>query len=475
MWNKALFILLIYLFAGVNDIQAQRKYSLAECIAYARENNLTVKQSQLSVQINENLKSSQLGNFLPDASLNSSYSYNNGFSIDPNTNRILNNESNSLGFNGTSQWSLFTGLQNLNSYRKSKFELLAAQYNLEQLRDDISLQVADAYLQIILNKEFLRVAENQVELSEKEVERIGKYVQAGSKPKGDLYESQATLAGDEQQLVGVENNLILSKLSLTQLLQIEYSKDFDIVDVDFPIPSIDMLEKTNDEVYEMALETQYLIKSYENKIFAAQKDLSMAKGVYSPTLSFVYQFSSRFLLEKDRAIITGNTQSLPIGYVGNTGDVVFTDIAANGSEQYPFWDQINDGKNHYVGLNLRIPLFNRLHTRNSVRIKKIQLQQAELDMEIQKNKLRQNIEKAQTDANASLKSYRAGERSLESFEEAFKYAQEKRKVGLISEYDYNQSRSRLLLAESTMLRAKYDFIFKVKILEYYFGERFGML
>ena len=473
MWNKYLLIFAILIIGGVNtSAQAQKQYSLEECIIYARENNLTVKQSQLSMKISEEQKSSQFGNFLPDANINTAYSYNNGFSIDPTTNRILNNESNSLALNATSQWNLFTGLQNLNSYRKSKFDLLSAQYSLEQMKDDISLQVANAYLDIILNKEFLKVAEDQVELSLNEVDRVQRFVDAGKQTKGDLFESQATLANDEQQLVGVENSLMLSKLALTQLLQIEFSNDFDVLEVEMPIPSIEMMNRSNHEVYEKALETQYLIKKYEYQIFSAQKDLSIAKGSYSPTLSFVYQFSTRFLLEKNRAIITGNTNSVPIGYVGSTGESVLTDVPANGSEQYPFMDQINDGKNHYVGLNLRIPLFNKLNNRTNVRLKRIQLEQVELEMEIQKNNLRQSIEKAQADANASFKTFNAGEKALESIEEAFKYAQQKRDVGSISEYDYNQSRTRLVKAQSTMLRSKYDFIFKVKILEYYFGERF---
>ena len=472
MWNKLLFAFSLLFIGGMNTLQAQKKYSLEECIIYARENNLTVQKSQLNLEVSENQKSSQFGNFLPDANLNSSYSYNNGFSIDPTTNRVLNNESNSLALNATSQWNLFTGLKNLNSYRKAKFDILSAQYNLEQMKDNISLQVANAYLDIILNREFLKVADDQVELSLKEVDRMQRFVDVGSKTKGDLYESQATLANNEQDLVAVENSLMLSKLALTQLLQIEYTKEFDILEEDFPIPSLGMMEKSNDEVYEKALETQYLIRSYENKIFAAQKDLSIAKGNYSPSLSFVYQFSTRFLLEKNRAIITGNTVPVGIGYVGTSGDAVFTDVPANGSERYPFADQINDGKNHYVGLNLRIPLFNRFNSRNNVRLKKIQLKQVELEMEIEKNNLRQSIEKAQADANAALKTFKSGEKALESIEEAFKYAQQKRDVGSISEYDYNQSRTRLVKAQSTMLRSKYDFIFKVKILEYYFGERF---
>jgi len=472
MRNKILFAFLLSLFVVTQTLQAQRKYSLEECIVYARENNLTVKQSELNLEMSENQKSSEFGNFLPDFNINSSYAYNNGFAIDPTTNRILNNESNSMGFNATSQWNIFTGLSNLNRYRKAKFDLLSAKYNLEQMKDNISLQVANAYLDVILNKEYLKVAKDQVELSTKELNRMQHFVDVGTKTKGDLYESQATLANDEQQQVSVENNLMLSKLALTQLLQIEFNNDFDVLDEDFPIPSLMMMEKTNDEVYEKALQTQYLIKSYENKIFSAKKDLSIAKGSYSPTLSLVYQFSTRFLLEKNRAIITGNTQQVPIGYVGSTGDVVVTDVAANGSESYPFWDQINDGKNHYIGLNLRIPLFNRFNNRNSVRVKRLQLQQAELEMEIEKNKLRQSIEKAQADANAALKTFKSGERALESIEEAFKYAQQKRDVGAISEYDYNQSRTRLVKAQSTMLQSKYDFIFKVKILEYYFGERF---
>ena len=478
MRNKIFLLALLFLGFYSTSINAQKKYSLEECIKYARENNLTVKQSLLNVDVNENAKSSQFGNFFPDANINSGYALNKGFSIDPTTNAVLTTTSNTFSFNASSQWNIFDGLKNVNQYRKAKFDLLASQYNLEQMKDDISLQVADAYLQVILNKEFLKVAKDQVELSEKEVDRIGKYVSTGSKPQGDLYEVQATLASDEQQLVATENSLTLSLLSLTQLLQIEYSSGFDIVDEDFPIPSLEMLNITNDEVYSKALETQYLIKRYENRIFSAEKDLSIAKGNYSPSLSLVYQFSSRYLKEKQRSMISDGEAYMPIGRVASTGELVTSldkmPIYA-GYEQYPFWDQVNDGKGQYLGVNLRIPIFNKLQVRNNVRLKKIQLKQAELEMEIQKNQLRQNIEKAKADANASLKSYKASEKSLESLTEAFKYSQHKRNVGLISEYDFNQSRTRLVKAQSTILRAKYDYIFKTKILEYYFGNRFGII
>ncbi|MEN8139476.1 MAG: TolC family protein [Bacteroidota bacterium] len=475
MKNKKLVLTIFSLIVSLANINAQKKYSLEECIIHARENNLTVKQSRLNVEINENVKSSQVGNFFPDANLNGTYSYNKGFAIDPTTNQIQS-AVNSFVFNGTSQWNLFDGLQNINKYRKAKFDLLAAQYNLEQLKDNISLQVADAYLQVILNKEFLKVAKSQVEVSEKEVERVSKLVKAGSLPQGDLYESEATFANDEQQLVATENSLTLSKLSLTQLLQIDYSNDFDIVDEDFPIPSLEMLNKSNEEVYDKALTNQYLIQSYENRIFSADKDLSIAKGIYSPSLSLVYQFSTRYTI--NREIYTySEPDFIPIGQVQNTGETVVSlapQSIPSGTETYDNWDQARDNKNHYLGINLRIPLFNRLQTRNNVRIKKLQLDQAELELDIQKNQLRQNIEKAKTDANASLKSYKASEKSLESLEEAFKYAQQKRDVGMISEYDYNQSRYRLVQAQSTMLRTKYDFIFKIKVLEYYYGERFNL-
>jgi len=478
MKNKIILALLISVFGVVSNMHAQKKYTLIECIKYARENNLSVRKSQFNVDISETNKNSQFGNFFPDANLSSGYSLNQGFSIDPTTNRVSDTKSNSFSFNATSQWNIFDGLQNVNQYRKAKFDLLANRYNLEQMKDDISLQVADVYLQIILNKEFLKVAKDQVALSEKEVERVSKYVDSGAKPQGDLYEAQATLANDEQQLIGVENNLTLSKLSLTQLLQIDFTNEFDIVDEDFPIPSMEMLGRTNEEVYEKALTTQYLIRSYENKIFSAEKDLSIAKGNYSPSLSLVYQFSSRYLKEKQRIVFDGTSNYVPVGQVVSTGEIVNSlnmQPGVSGVEQYPFWDQINDGKGHYLGVNLRIPIFNKFQVRNNVRIKKIQLEQAKLDMDIQKNQLRQNIEKAQTDANASLKSYKASEKSLESLEEAFKYAQQKREVGMISEYDFNQSRSRLVQAQSTMLRSKYEFIFKVKVLEFYFGEKFGLM
>jgi outer membrane protein len=448
--------------------------SLQECIIYARENNLNVKKSEVNLGITEEMKTMQFGNFLPNIGANGSYSYNKGFAIDPTNNRIQP-AVQSVVMSASASWDVFTGLRNLNNYRRAKFELLASQYNLEQLKDDISLQVADAYLQIILQKEFLKVAETQMQTSEAEVERLSKLVESGARPKGDLFEAQATLANDDQQFVSVENNLLLAKLNLAQLLQIEFSEDFDIADTEFPMPSLQHIARSDKEVFENAINNQYSIKSQSSRILSAERDYQASIGSYMPTLSLVYSFSSRFSFDRFQyAIDPNNSFTVPIGYVQSTNDIVVTQQNGILENDYAAVDQLIDNKNHYIGLNLNIPIFNRLQTRGNARIKKMQLETAKIDLEIQKDQLRQNIERASTDAKAALKTYSASQKALESLTEAYKYAQQKRDVGVFSEYDYNQSRNRLVNAQSTMLRAKYDFIFKVKVLEFYFGDRFGI-
>ena len=456
--------------AGVLNLSAQQKqWTLQECIEYAFENNLTIQQNELNLRSAEISKDAAMANLLPNLNLGTGYFWQFGQSIDPITNvrRAGNRQTSSVTL--SSQWVLFDGMQNYNQISKARLDQMASLYNLESIKNDISLNIASSYLQILLNKQILEVAQNQLEISGKQMERNQKLYQAGAIPKGDFLQFEAQYASDEQSVVAAENNKDLSVLQLAQLLQLEDISGFDIATPNLKDPDNGLLSYTSQQIYEIALGNQPIIKSAEVNVQSAEKQVGIAKGGYSPVLSLSGQVNSNAASGRTRTteFVPGY---YPIGTLGaGSNRIVYsplTDIPV-ASEYYPFFDQFGDNLNQFVGINLQIPIFNRLSTKNNVQNSELQLQQNILQLETQKNNLRQTIQRAYTDALASLKNYNAAQKSLEANEESWKYAQKRFEEGGMNIFDYDNTRSRYLNATAQMLQSKYDYIFKVKVLQFY--------
>ena len=472
---KKLFLLIVVILTF--KIQAQdNKWTLRACVDYAIENNISVKQSELDLKSSELNKKDAVGNYLPSLNASGNHSWNVGLNQNITTGLYQNvtTQYSSVGLNAG--FDIYGGLRNLYQFNRAKLEVLASQYQLDDMKDNISLMVANSFLQILFNKEQYKVLLNQNEITREELNRTNELVDAGALPKGDLFEIQATIASQEQQIVNAQNAILISKIQLAQILLIKDYANFDIVDSIYEVPDTFILSESPQAIINKAKETRYDIKIAENSAEMAEYDLKMARAAYQPTLRGFFGYNTRASYS-DR--ITGTqldpdnpTSTVQIGEVQSTGEPVIAEKEnripiISGPD--PLFDQfsLNDGYNY--GFALSIPIFNGFSVRNNVKRNKLnvdrskyQLEQANLDIET-------NVYQAYNDARGALKAYEAAQKTLLARKEAFDYSKERYNVGLLNAFDYNQSQSRFEQAQSDVVRTKYDYIFKLKVLEFYFG------
>tara|TARA_R110002033_G_scaffold66258_1_gene117365 strand:- start:4486 stop:5808 length:1323 start_codon:yes stop_codon:yes gene_type:complete len=428
-------IIIVLLLCGVITQAQNKKWTLKECVEYALENNISVKQSELDLLATGIDKLTAVGSFLPTINVSGSVSKNTGLSFDPTTGNsstttfLSSSGSINLGYN------LFDGLQNIRRVQRAEISKMAAEYSLSKMKDDISLFVANGYITVILNKANLEVLISQNAVTQEQIDRTNQLVEAGSLPRGDLLEIQATDANEKQNIVNAENAIQISLINLAQLLLIKDYENFDIQDEGYDIVNEGISNKSVSEIIENAKAERSEIKIAEQNVSLAEKDVQIAKGSYWPSL---------------RAFL---------GY-----DTRYTDAS-----EIPFSDQIylNDGIGY--GLSLNIPILNGFSVKGNVQRSKINLERSKYQLEQEELNLESTVYQAYVDAKGALKSFEAANKALESQELAYDYAKERYDVGLTNAFDFSQSKQRFDNAKIQLNQAKYDYIFKLKVLELYFG------
>ena len=442
----------LVLFCAIFSMNAQvKKWTLEECVIYAVENNLTVEQFELDLENAKIDKSDAIGSLLPDLNGNISASSNTGFSINPTNNLPTNETQNNVNGGFGSNLTLFDGLRNIKQLQRAKMNAIANQYRLDDLKDDIRLRVADAYLQVISNKEALNVARAQYAVTEQDMKRNRELVESGVVPRGDLLEIEATAATQEQQIVTNEGLVTISRINLAQLLQITDYENFDVVDEGFKVPPSDILNNSAKSIFAKALEFRNDIKFSEANVALAETDLEIAKGAYLPTIGAFFNYGTRY---SDNALI-------PVAGLGP--DVPQEFFTPSFKDQLWIFDGIS------YGAQVNVPIFNGWNTRNSVKRSKINLERTKLQFELDKLTLEATIQQAYVDVTTFGKAYEAAEKTLEAREVAYQYAKDRFDVGLLNAFDFGQSQARLDDARASVIRSKYDYIFRLKILEFYFG------
>ena len=422
-----------------------RQWTLQECVEYAVENNLTVEQFELDLENAKIDKSDAVGNMLPSLNGTMSASSNTGFSINPTNNLPTNSTANNVNISATSSITLFDGLRNINQLHRAKMNAIANQYRLDNLKDDIRLNVANAYLQVVSNKEQLKTFRAQYAVTEQDLKRTKELVESGVVPRGDLLEIEATAANQEQQIVNGESNVLISRINLAQLLQITDYENFDIAEEEFDIPPSDILDNSPKVIFDKAMTFRNDIKFSESNVELAEQDVKIAKGAYLPTLSAFFQYGTRY----------SDVTQIPDG-----NGVPYTPSL---TDQLWIFDGIS------YGAQLNIPIFNGWSTRNNVTRSQISLEKAKLQLEQDKLDLENTIQQAYVDVNTFEKAYAAAEKTLEARTLAYDYAKERYDVGLMNAFDFSQAQARVENAQADVIRTKYDYIFRLKILEFYFG------
>lgn len=431
------YLLVLSLFAALH---AQELWTLDKCINYALENNIQIKQSELNTQYQQNnlkgRKSLRLPNFNGQVSQNQNYGRSLTYD---NTYKNVNSAQTDFGL-GT-QITVYQGSQLSNGVKKVELDLKASLEDLAKAKDDLSLNIASTFLEILFAKELVKVSEDQIDITRQQLKQSQEKVNAGSLASGALLEIEAQAAREELNLVDAKNQLQLAKLKLAQMLELVFSEKFDVEIPSLPEVSAQASVVTAQDVYLTALKQRPEIRGAEYRLKSTEYQLKMAQGVLYPTMTFYANYYNLY-----------NNQ--------------YTDINKN---KINFSDQLNNNQRKGLGLQMNIPIFNRFQSKVQVDNAKIQVLNTQLDLEGTKKVLRQDIETAQTTALTSFNRYKSTEKAVVSMREAFRYSEEKFNVGMVNAVEYNTAKTNMVKASSDLLRAKYEFIFRSKILDFYRG------
>lgn len=470
--KKSSIVVAFFAFFSMSALAQEKKWTLEECVNHAIVNNNAIKQALLDADIIQIAKQDAIGSFLPNVNANGSHSWNIGLNQNITTGLLENQTSQFSALGANMSLDIYKGLQNVNQLRKANLNKIASQYQLTKIKEDITLNVVNAYLQILFNKENLKVQKEQLAFDAKQLQRTTELIEAGVVPKGDLLDLKATVASDNQKLVVAENSLLLSKLSLSQLLQLKDYEQFDIAEALIDVKLSPSLLENPNSIITKAKQTRTEMKLAQTNLQIAERDVKIANGAFQPTVQVFYSLNTR-VSYSDRILgidLDSQNPTKKIGLVKETGQVViapnFVSVLGGAA---PIWEQIMENKGHSFGVQINIPIFNGFSVRNNVSRSKIAFQKAKLALEQQELDLERTIYTAYTDTQGAEKAYESANVTLEARQNAMNYAKERYEVGLMNVFDYNQAQTLFVNAQSEVLRTKYDYIFRTKILEFYFG------
>ena len=446
--NRSIIVAFVFVL-GVTNSQAQTdaEWTLERCISYAIENNIQIKQSALQQESARLDKTQSLAQMFPNLNASGGFNMNFGRNIDPGTNAFVNEQVNSNNWRVGSNVTLFNGLRLLNSFKQSQLDLIAAEYDVQGLGNDISMNIATAFMQVMFNEELLLVAQDQFDITSEQLARTVKLVDAGSLPEGMAFDVEAQLASNELQVINMENALRASVLALKQMLNLQASESFRIKRLDSDVPMEELGTTTVGTVYDHALNNWPQIKARETRLESARKSEQIAFASYTPTLSASGSVSTFFSSSFE--------------------DIDFTTFERT---PIPYGDQMERNLSESVGLSLSVPIFNGLQSRTAVKKARLGRMNAELQLQDQKNQLYSSVQQAYNDAQAAKRQYDASDKSVNATEKAFEYAEQRYEVGMMNTLEFNTSSNNVARSRSELLRSKYDYIFKMKVLDFYQGK-----
>ena len=421
---------------------SQKQWTLKECVDRALEKNISIQQNKLNLELAKKEVEISKGNFLPNLNANTGSNVNFGTGFSPVTNSRVATSFFGCSLNMSSGITVFNGFRNTNTYKQAQLGVESSLYDLKKIENDVALFVVNGYLNVLFAKENLIVAKVQYEISKNQIEAAESRFKSGVIPKGELLNVESTAATNLQTLVAQENALDLALLNLSQLLQVT-AEGFDVSPVDVGTPTANLFYKTSTTVYEKSLERLPEIARAKLAIENADLNIAISKSAFLPSISAQVGLSTNY----------GFNLNLPTGF-NNT----------------PFADQLVDNFGYGFGFNMNVPIFNRFQTKNRVAQSLINKEIFETRLESEKLNLQQTIEQAFLDVKTALKTYEAAKISLESQQEAFKNAQERYNFGAMTLFDFDQVRTRIVNAEATLIRSKYDYVFKTKVLQFYSGD-----
>ncbi|MBN2519185.1 MAG: TolC family protein, partial [Bacteroidales bacterium] len=402
---------------------------------------------KLNAELSEHEYNQSKFELLPNLNAGFEHRFNFGRSLDKSTYSWEDKRSQDGNLGISSNLMLFNGLKNLNTIQKRHLDLLGTLAQVEKAKNDMILTLATSYLQILFDEELLEIAKNQLEVTSLQVDRMSKMVEVGNRAKGDLLDISAQMATEKLSVTNAENQLKISILTLTQLLDLDSVGDFKIVKIkDLEVENIPILKV--ESIYDVAIANLPQIKNAEYFVQSSEKALAIAKADRYPNLELRSYYYSRY-----NKAATNPLDPDPY----------------NPTMDYPYSDQIKDNQYRSATLNLSIPIFNRRAIETNINRAKISMNDSRYRLDQTKQLLYKEIQQAHADAKAALDKYYSATEAVISNEEAFNYTEQKFNVGLVSSIEFNEAKNNLTRAKSQLLQAKYEYIFKTKILDFYMG------
>jgi outer membrane protein len=465
----------VFLFTSTSVALAQSPWTLQRCIDEAFSKNITIKQGELQVEISEINQVQNAGALLPTLNGQAAHGYNWGQTIDPFTNTFASERIRSNNFGLGTGITLFNGFQNINRVKQGAINIEVQKANLQQIQNDVALNVTNAFLNVLFQEEFVNVAKANLTATEKQVKRINDLVDAGAAPRGQLLEINSQKANDEATLIRNENGLAIAYLNLRQLLMISESEaeDFIIARPNFDDMGSLKLPDSPKSAVNSALNRFPEIKSAQAAVESASIELKIAKGGTAPRINMSYSYGTGYsgarLEPRGDLILTGTT---PVGFLESTGEAV---LAPNfefseGFDTKPFNAQLRENLNQSLFFSMTVPIFNGFAVRSNIKRAQVGVISAANNLELSRMQLRQTVESAYADAIAALNNFRAAEQNVSAAELAFEYAEASYEQGASNIADYTAARSRLDAARADLIRNRYDYLFRVKVVEFYMGQ-----
>lgn len=466
-----LFHILIILISSYTFSLAQvtNNWDLQTCIDYAQKHNISLKQAEIQARISKNNYVQSEANILPTFNAGAQHTYNYGRTIDRFTNTFANSQVLSQNFYVSSNVVLWSGFAQYNNIKANQYQYLANTENYLQQQNDLALNIATNYINVIFSEEILTIAKTSYSLTAEQLVRTEKLVNEGALAKSVLYDLKAQLANDNSTVINADNNYQISLLTLKQLLNLDSVNQFNITRPQIEITPSDLSTLSVQTIYETALNNQHSIKSAQYGLLASEKTLNVAKGKLSPTLSATGSLGTGTSeLNKNVSVNIVGAELAP--YITQSGESIYTPKTEIITTPKTFSDQFNENVNKSVGFTLSVPIFNGLQNITSVKNAKLNVLNAKYTQDLTEQNLYKTIAQAYANANAGLSKYNANKLSVEAAEQSFNFTQQKFNAGAISVFDFNTAKTRLQNAQSNLIQSKYDYIFKLKVLDYYQGK-----
>lgn len=438
MKHKLIFAVAVIL--SCKGLQAQTPMSLRNCVETALNNNFDVQQRALQAQSDEaNWKQSKLNRF-PDLNATLGHDFNQGRNIDPFTNQPVTQSFNSAGYGIGSNVVLFNGFAIHNNIKQNAYTFKAAQMDLQQEKDNLTINVILAYLNVLSSSDQLTQAQNQVQLTLKQVERLQVLDGQGAIKPSDLTDLKGQYANDQLSIISAQNALVTAKVTLSKLMNVMYNKSLTVEQLD-PVLFADVYSVTADSIYEVALKNLALVKAADYRIKSASQAVKVARGQLYPTLNFGANASTRY-----------------------------SSVAMLNNNKINYTDQLNNNLYYSYGFSMRVPIFNALQQRNRVKQARIQLKTRELASVNITTQLNQDINQAYENMSAASDRYKTTMEQVRAYEESFKAANARFQEGVGTPIDYLTAKNNLDRSNISLIIARYDYVLRSKILDYYQGN-----